>query len=82
MITGFLLQILYVVVAFFVGLLPTIDVPVGWTSSIALMMSYVNGLSWLFPVSTLLSVLGLAVTFHVALLGYDLSIKIYHMLRG
>lgn len=82
MITGFFLQIGYVLVAFFIGLLPEIPTPDGWTDAIALIMSYMNALSWLFPVATLLQVLSFAVAFHVALLGYDLSLKVYHLIRG
>jgi len=49
---------------------------------VTLIMTYVNDLSWLFPVSTLLTVLVFATAFHVALLGYDLALKVFHMIRG
>jgi len=82
MITGFFLNIIYTIIAFFVGLLPTIAIPTAWLDSVTLVMTYVNALSWLFPVATLLTVVSFAVAFHLAMLGYDLSLKAYHMLRG
>lgn len=82
MITGFLLQILYTVVAFFVAVLPIIAMPTGWTDALTLIWSYLNSFSFLFPVGTLVSVLGFAVAFHLTLLGYDISLKVYHMIRG
>jgi len=82
MITGFLLSILYTVIAFFVGLLPIIAMPSGWTDALSLIWSYLNSFSFLFPVATLVSVLVFAVAFHLVLLTYDLSLKVYHMIRG
>jgi len=82
MITGFFLQVGYTIVAFFVGILPIIAIPSGWTSALTLIWSYLNSFAFFFPVSTLTQVLGFAVVFHLALLGYDLSLKIYHMIRG
>jgi len=82
MITGFLLTLLVSLVSFFVSLLPVVSIPTDWTSSVSLVFNYVKSFSWLIPVSSLLSVLGVAFTFHLALFGYDLSLKIYHMIRG
>jgi len=82
MITGFFLQIGYTLVAFFVGLLPVIAMPSGWTNAISLIWYYLNSFSFLFPVSTLVQVLTFAIIFHVALLGYDIALKAYHMIRG
>jgi len=82
MIVGFILSLLYTMLAFFVGLLPTIAVPTGWTDALSLIWGYLNSFAFLFPVSTLVSVLGVAVAFHLALLGYDLALKVYHMIRG
>jgi len=82
MITGFFLQIFYALVSFFIGLLPVIAMPASWTSALSLVWTYLNQYSFLFPVTTLVSVLSFAVVFHLALLGYDLSLKIYHMIRG
>jgi len=82
MITGFFLQVFYLVVAFFVGLLPFVEMPSDWLNAIVLAWSYLNSFSFLFPVSTFLSVLTFALVFHIALLGYDLSLKVYHMIRG
>jgi len=82
MITGFFLQIFYSVIAFFIGLLPVISIPADWSNALILIWGYLQSFSFLFPVSTLVSVLSVALTFHLALLSYDLSIKVYHMIRG
>lgn len=82
MITGFLLTILFAIIAFFVGLLPVLAMPTAWTDALSLIWSYLNSFSFLFPVATLASVLAFAVAFHLYLLGYDLSLKVYHMIRG
>lgn len=82
MIIGYILSILYTILAFFVGILPTTSVPTGWLDALALIWGYLNSFTFLFPVSTLVSVLGVAVAFHLALLGYDLSLKVYKMIRG
>jgi len=82
MITGFFLNIFYGLVSFFIGLLPTVAMPVGFVSAVSLFWGYLNSFSAFFPVTTLIAVLSFAVTFHLILLGYDLSLKIYHMIRG
>jgi len=82
MITGFFLRIFYVVVSFFVGLLPVIPLPAAFASAIALFWGYLNQFSYYFPMTTLVSVIGFAVAFHAILLGYDVSLKIYHLIRG
>jgi len=82
MITGFFLQIFYTLIAFFVGLLPIVSMPSGWTDALSLIWGYLNTFSFLFPIATLVSVLTFAVTFHLFLLGYDLALKVYHMIRG
>jgi len=82
MITGFFLQIFYAVIAFFIGLLPIIAVPADWANALVLIWGYLQSFSFLFPVAALVSVLSVALTFHLALLSYDLSIKVYHMIRG
>jgi len=82
MIIGFLISIMTAFFGFILGLLPEVAIPQGWVDAVALIMEYVNGLSWLFPVSTLLTVLFFALTFHAVLLGYDISLKLFHMLRG
>jgi len=82
MIIGFLLGLAYSMVAFFVGLLPVIPLPDGVTTAFVTVLAYLNAWSFLIPVETLLNVLSFAISFHVILLGYDLSLKVYHMIRG
>jgi len=82
MITGFILQIFYTLVAFFIGLLPVIAIPSGWLNALTLIWSYVNQFNYLFPVQTLLTVLLFALAFHVALLLLSLAMWIIHLVRG
>jgi len=82
MITGFLMQMGIALIGFFVGLLPIVAMPSGWTDAFTLIWGYMNAFSFLFPMATLVSVLSLALTFHLTLLGYDVSLKVYHMIRG
>jgi len=82
MITGTLLKIAYALVSFFIALLPTLSLPAGVTAAIALIWTYLNMFSFLFPMSAIIGALTLTLTFHGILLGYDLSMKIYHMIRG
>jgi len=82
MITGAILQMIYSLVAFFIGFLPVIPLPAGVNTAFVTVFAYLNAWSFLIPVSTFLTVLSFAISFHVILLGYDLSLKVYHMVRG
>jgi hypothetical protein len=82
MISGFFLLIFFVLIDFFIGLLPVFDIPSEVLQAFALGWGYMQSFSWLFPITTLVSVLSVAVFFHVSLLGYDLSLKVYHLIRG
>jgi len=82
MITGFFMMLATSVVLFFVGLLPVIAIPTGWTDAVTLIWGYVNAMSFLLPVTTLLQILFLVVSIEVAVFVWHLSLKLYHMLRG
>jgi len=82
MIVGFFLTILYQVLAFFVGLLPTTAFPSAVSAAISTIWGYVNALSFLLPVDTLLTVLGLAMVFHGAILLWRLAHLVGGYLRG
>jgi hypothetical protein len=82
MITGFFLQVITAVANFLVGLLPVINIPTGWTDAITLIWGYVNAMSFLLPISTLLTILGLVVTIEVAVFVWHFSLKLYYMIRG
>jgi len=82
MITGLLLTILFALISFFVGLLPTIAFPTGITNAITLIWGLVNSVSFLVPVDTLLTVLGLAMVFHGSILLWRLAHLIGGYIRG
>jgi len=82
MIVGFFLSILTTLIVFFVGLLPIIAFPASVTSAISLVWGYINAMSFLLPVTTLLQILGLVVSIEVFLFIYHFSLKVYHLVRG
>jgi len=82
MITGFLLSIFYVVIAFFIGLLPVIAFPEQILSAFTTIIGYVSALSWLLPIGTLLTVLGYALIFHGAVLLWRLVHIVGRYIRG
>jgi len=82
MITGYLLAFLLTFLNFFVGLLPTVAFPAGLSTAITSISYYINAYSFLFPVSTLFTVLGLAFTFHMSILLWRLGNFIMHYIRG
>jgi len=82
MITGFFLQVLTTLITFFVMILPVIAVPQGWLDAISLVWGYINAMSFLLPISTLLQILGLVVVIEVFLFIYHFSLKVYHLVRG
>lgn len=82
MITGALLFLLYGIISFIVGLLPAISFPVSFTTAIQATWYYVNAYSFLLPMSTILSVLGIALTFHVVLMLWRLAHLVGGYLRG
>jgi len=82
MITSFLLSVLYQFLSFFIGLLPSVDFPTAITTAISTIWYYLNAVSFLLPVSTILTVLGLAITFHLAILGWRLAHLIGGYIRG
>jgi len=86
MITGFFLQIGLTLLQFFVGLLPlatgSFAFPTGITSAIQTIWYYINSVSFLLPVSTLLSALTIAMLFHGTLLLWRLAHLIGGYIRG
>lgn len=82
MITGFLLTILTALFSAFIAVLPVVAMPTEWLDAITLVWGYINAFSWLFPIDTFASVISFAIVFHLALFTYDVSLKIYHMIRG
>jgi len=82
MITGFFLQIFLTLIMFFVGLLPVVAFPSQITSAIATVWGAVNAFSFIFPVGTLLTVLGIAMTFHLTMIGWNFANYIARWIRG
>jgi len=82
MITGFFLSLFYTLLFFFVNLLPYVAFPVGLVSAISTIWYYVNALSFLLPVSTILTILGLAMIFHGAVLLWRLAHLVGGYIRG
>lgn len=82
MIVGFLLQLLYLFLSTIASFLPVYAIPAGVVSAISLIGGYINALSFLFPVGTLVQVLGIALFFHVSLLLIDLGFWVLHLIRG
>jgi len=82
MIVGFFLQILNALLAFIIGLLPTIDLPTQVATAVTTIGGYFNALAFLLPISTIFTVLGLAMTFHVTVLVWRLLHLIGGYLRG
>jgi len=82
MITGFFLQVFYAVIAFFVGLLPVSDFPTQITSAIQAAWYYINSFSYIFPVGTLLTIIGIATIFHAAVLFWRLAHLVGGYIRG
>lgn len=78
MITSFLLYVVYVPFAFFVGLLPVIAFPAAFSGAITTIWGLVNALSFLLPVGVILTCLGLAMTFHVSILLW----RLFHLIGG
>jgi len=82
MIIGFFLQIGLTFLTFILGLLPVIPVPVALVNSFTLLWGYVTALSWLLPVSTLLTVLAIAITFHISMILWNFAHLIARYIRG
>jgi len=82
MITGFFLQVGYAFLSFLVGLLPVIAFPASASAAISTVWGYVNALSFLLPVSTILTVFVLALSFHVAVLLWRLLNLVASYIRG
>jgi len=82
MIIGFFINILSSILAFFINLLPILNIPAEWTTAITLIWGYINAMSFLLPITTLLTILGIVLTIEVVIFVWHFGLKIYHMLRG
>jgi len=82
MIIGFFLSIGFVVLSFFVGLLPVASFPVAITGAIQTCIAYLNAWSFIFPVATFLQVLTVAFVFHFSIMGWHYGHLVLRYLRG
>jgi len=82
MITGFFISLITAIAAFFVSFLPVYNIPVDWVNAVNLVWGYMNSLSFLLPIGTLLTVVGIAMLFHVTVFVWNVFLKLYHMVRG
>jgi len=73
MIFNFLISIPAYLLQALISLLPSGgSIPTEWVESIHLIWGYVNSFSFLVPVQTLLWAVGIAMVFHVSILGFKL----------
>jgi len=82
MITSFFLQVAFAFVSWVVGLLPVVAVPSDVLDSFNAVWGYVNEFSFLFPVSSLVAVLGIVMVYYIAILAWDIGLWIIHLFRG
>jgi len=82
MIIGLLMQIFYVFIVVVVSILPAVPLPALFASAFALVWSYLSSFSFLFPMPVLLVVLGVAISFHIAILIFDFTLWVIHLIRG
>jgi len=82
MITGFFLSIGFVVLQFFVQLLPVVAYPSGISSAIVTVAGYLNAWTFIFPVGSLFSVLVVAFIFHFSIMAWHYGHLILRYLRG
>lgn len=65
-----------------VNLLPVGSLPIGVYTSLTTATSYLSGWESVFPISTLLQVLGLTLAFQLTMWGWNLSVWVYGRIRG
>jgi len=82
MITGFFLSLFLSLASFFVALLPSVAFPASLSAAISTAFGYLNMFSYLFPVATLLTVIGFALLYYIVVFGLDISLWVIHLVRG
>jgi len=82
MITGFFLRVFYVVIAWFVNILPVVSFPSEVSSAITTVAGYLNAWTFIFPVGTLFLVLGIAFIFHFAVMSWHYGHLVLRYIRG
>jgi len=82
MIGTFLLNALSGLLLLLISILPSYALPSSISSSLASVISYGQAFSFIFPISTLITVAGLALLFHLGILGFKLLNWIIGKVRG
>jgi len=83
MIFTIILNIINAFISYFIQLLPIgATFPTTWTTGIYTIWSYINAFSFIVPVDTLLYALGIALTFHLFIFGWNFLHWIYGLIRG
>jgi len=79
MITGFFLNLLFLFIGFMIGLLPLGGTfPDAWIQAVNTFWYGINQFSFFLPVSTLVTCIGLMVTFHI----FEFAWKGMHWILG
>jgi len=82
MITTFFLTIFFSLLSLFVNFLPTGDLPAGIAEGLAYFWGILNTFNYIFPISTLLTILLIVLSFNTAFWVWGLINWIYHKIRG
>jgi len=82
MITGFFLSVIFSVISFFLGLLPTTSFPLAISQAVNSAWGYINAFSFLFPVGTLLICLGIVLGYYITIFALDIGLWVIHLIRG
>jgi len=81
MISTFFITIVFSFINGLLSLLPTGSLPVAIITGVAYFMGILNTFNYLFPIDTLVAVLGFALIFHSAWFFWGLYNYIYGLLR-
>jgi len=82
MIIGFFLRIGFIVLNFVVGFLPVVAFPTAITNAVVAVAGFINAWSYIFPVSTLFTVLTLAMIFHLTVIAWKYAHLLGRYIRG
>jgi len=81
MIYGFYIFVFTTLIGAIIAALPDIPYDQDVTTSIHAVWLYVQAFSWLFPISTLVTVVQIAIAFHLSIFVFDFSLKVYELVR-
>jgi len=82
MITSFIVSTFVFLIGFIINLLPTGVLPVDVANAISWLQGILNTFNFIFPISTLFTVLILVVSVDIALWVFHAFLWVYHKIRG